>query len=150
MQHRIVIGLSSLLILAASNAVADAETLITAQEAALPAAADTALATRGVTRGPKIELASPAAQGGTVKSPVDLKLKFQSFGGTAVDPDSVKVTYLKQPAVDLTPRLRKYIKPGGIEMPSAELPPGQHELRVSVKDSDGRTGTTTLKLVVGP
>ncbi|MBS0525069.1 MAG: hypothetical protein JSS04_15695 [Proteobacteria bacterium] len=145
-----VIGLSSLLILAASNAVADAETLITAQEAALPAAADTALATRGVTRGPKIELASPAAQGGTVKSPVDLKLKFQSFGGTAVDPDSVKVTYLKQPAVDLTPRLRKYIKPGGIEMPSAELPPGQHELRVSVKDSDGRTGTTPLKLVVGP
>lgn len=150
MQHRVVISLSSLLILAASAAVADAETLITAQEAALPAAADTSLATRGVTRGPKIELASPAMQAAAVKSPVDLKLKFQSFGGASVDPDSVKVIYLKDPAVDLTPRLRKYIKPVGIEMPSAELPPGQHELRVSVKDSDGRTGSTTLKLTIGP
>jgi hypothetical protein len=149
MRRRIAACLGSVLVLASGAAAADAETLITAQEASLPASHDVALATRGVTRGPKVEVASPAVQG-AVKSPLDLKLKFQSFGGATVDPDSVKVTYLKEPQVDLTPRLKKYIKPTGIEMPSAELPPGQHELRVSIKDSDGRSSSTTFKLTVGP
>ncbi|MGE5538135.1 MAG: hypothetical protein ACM30I_05935 [Gemmatimonas sp.] len=139
---------AALLLLGAAAVPAHAEPLITAKEAALPAAASGALAFRGVTRGPKVEIASPSADAGTVTSPVDLKLKFQSFGGATVNPDAVKVTYLKNPAVDLTPRLKKYIQANGIEMPSAELPPGDHPIRVEIKDSEGRSGTANFTLKV--
>ncbi|MBM3555125.1 MAG: hypothetical protein FJX47_06175 [Alphaproteobacteria bacterium] len=127
---------------------ASAQMLISEQEAALPAAPGGAMAFRGVTRGPKVQLVSPAAEGGTVKSPVNLRLKFESFGGAVVDPAAVKVTYLKSPAVDLTPRLKASIKPSGIEMPTAEMPAGDHSIRVEIKDSEGRSGSTNFTLKI--
>ena len=55
--------------------------LITESEAQLPAPLAFNLAMRaGVTRGPKIVVLSPAGDA-DVKSPVHLKLKFESFGG---------------------------------------------------------------------
>ena len=78
---------------------------------------------------------------GAVTSPLNLKLKFESFGGTKIDEDSVRVIYLKNPSVDLTPRLKKHLKSNGIEMDVAEAPPGEHRLKVEVKDSDGHLGT---------
>lgn len=127
---------------------AHADMLISNQEAALPAASSTALAFRGVTRGPKVEVVSPATTGGTVTSPIDLKMKFQSFGGATVDPTSVKVTYLKNPAVDLTPRMKKYIEAGGLDMATAEMPAGEHPIRVEIKDSEGRAGAVTFTLKI--
>jgi hypothetical protein len=35
-------------------------------------------------------------------------------------------------------------------MPEAVLPPGDHVLRVDVKDTDGRTSTTSFTLKVAP
>jgi hypothetical protein len=35
-------------------------------------------------------------------------------------------------------------------MPDVELPPGDHMVRIDVKDSDGRTGTTSFVLKVAP
>ncbi|MBM3569886.1 MAG: hypothetical protein FJX46_14160 [Alphaproteobacteria bacterium] len=127
---------------------AQAQMLITAEEAALPAAPG-GMALRGVTRGPKVHLVSPAASGAVVKSPVDLQLKFESFGGSSIDPALVKVTYIKSPAVDLTPRLKDAIKPTGIAMPTAQLPPGDHPIRVEIKDSEGRAGAANFTLKVG-
>lgn len=143
-----LIAAATLISFAAMGQDARAEMLISKQEAALPAAAGGALTFRGVTRGPKVEVVSPAASAGTVHSPVDLKMKFQSFGGATVDPNSVKVTYLKNPAVDLTPRVKKYIQSGGLEMSSAEMPEGEHPIRVDIKDSEGRAGTATFTLKV--
>lgn len=40
--------------------------------------------------------------------------------------------------------------PTGIDMPDAELPAGEHMVRVDIKDSDGRAGTTTFVLKVLP
>jgi hypothetical protein len=125
-----------------------AEMLISEQEAALPPAVAGSMALRGVTRGPKVQVVSPAAEGAVVKSPVDLRLKFESFGGATIDPNSVKVTYLKTPAVDFTARLKNSIKPGGIEMPVAEMPAGDHPLRVEIKDTDGRAGLLNFTLKV--
>ena len=124
------------------------EVLITAQEASLPPPKGAiAVATRGITRGPKIDMVS-SLDG--VKSPVHLQLKFESFGGATIDTSSLKVTYLKSPTVDLTDRVKPYIKPTGIDMPDATLPPGDHSLRVDVKDSDGRTATANLVLKIVP
>jgi methionine-rich copper-binding protein CopC len=125
-------------------APAHAEVLITEQEAMRPPAAPKAEeASRGIFRAPKIEVLSPP-EAGTVTSPLNLKLKFESFGGTKIDEDSVRVIYLKNPSVDLTPRLKKHLKSNGIEMDVAEAPPGEHHLKVEVKDSDGHLGTADV------
>jgi hypothetical protein len=126
---------------------ADAQMLISEQEAALPAAADTKLTLRGVTRGPKVQVISPA-QEAAVKSPFNLKLKFESFGGAKIDPASVKATYLKTPSVDLTQRMQKFIKDSGIEMEKAEVPPGEHVIAVQLKDTEGRAASVNLKINV--
>jgi hypothetical protein len=124
------------------------QVLITNDEAKLPPPKGAVAADkRGILRGPKIQF---VAASDTMHSPTRLQLKFESFGGTKIDPDSVKVTYLRTPNVDLTPRLKPYIQAGGIDMPDAELPQGEHLVRVDVKDSDGRPGTTSFVLKVWP
>jgi hypothetical protein len=122
--------------------------LITDEEAKLPPA-KAAIATdrRGVTRGPKIKYVEEAEP---IHSPTHLQLTFESFGGAKIDPDSVKVTYLKTPNVDLTPRLKSFVQAGGIDIPDVELPAGEHMVRVDVKDSDGRIGTMSFVLKVAP
>jgi hypothetical protein len=141
--------LATLIASALLTGTAGAETLISAQEAALPPAGQ-GLALRSISRGPRAELESPGPQDGAVKSPLDFKIGFHAFGGTTIDLASVRVTYLKKPAVDLTPRLKKYLKPTGLEMPVAEIPPGEHEIRIDLKDSDGHPGTSILKIKVSP
>jgi hypothetical protein len=125
------------------------EVLITQAEANLPAQKGAVgIATRGITRGPKIEYIGDAA---ATPSPIRLRVKFESFGGTTIDTSSLKVTYLKTPAVDLTDRVKPFIQPTGIDMPDAVLPAGEHPLRIDVRDSDGRIATSSFVLkVVAP
>lgn len=122
--------------------------LITADEAKLPPPKGAvAVASRGITRGPKVAFVGAADP---TRSPMRLQLKFESFGGAKIDTDSLKVTYMKSPSVDLTPRLKPFVKSDGIDMPDAELPAGDHVIRVDVKDSDGRAATTSFTLKISP
>jgi hypothetical protein len=146
-RETIVAGLLMACIAAPSPASA-AHILITQDEAKLPPAKGAfAVDRRGVTRSPKVILVSGSEP---VHSPMHFQLKFESFGGARVDPDSVKVTYLKNPNVDLTPRTKPFAQATGIDMPDAELPVGDHMLRVDVKDSDGRPGSVSFVLNVTP
>jgi hypothetical protein len=120
--------------------------LISAKEAALPAASG-ALATRGISRGPGIKLASPEADT-PVAAPFDFKVNFEARGDAKIDPNSVKVVYMKSPFVDLTPRLKSAISANGIDFVKADVPPGTHTIRVTVKDSEGRETNSVLNLVV--
>lgn len=124
---------------------AKAEVLITAEEAALPPPKGAiGVDRRGVTRGPKVELISPAE----LQPPGKFQLKFLSYGGASIDLSSVKMSYLRTPNVDLTPRIRIYLQPTGIDMTDVVMPPGEHMLRVDIKDSDGRAGGTSFVLKV--
>ena len=60
------------------------------------------------------------------------------------------MTYLRNPNVDLTERVRSFASMSGLDMPDAELPPGDHLIRVDIKDTDGRAGTTSFLLKVLP
>jgi hypothetical protein len=123
--------------------------LITAQEAALPEAIGAQqLDRRGVTRGPKVVVLAPAPDAGVVRSPVNLLLKFETYGGAAIDPLSVKMVYLKNPTINLTQRISSLVTPSGIELQAAEVPPGTHHIRVEIKDNAGRTGSTIFPLIV--
>jgi hypothetical protein len=123
--------------------------LITAQEAALPDAVGALqIDRRGVTRGPKILVLSPAPDAGVVKSPVNLLLKFETYGGAAIDPLSVKVVYLKSPNINLTQRISTLVTSSGIEVRDAEVPPGTHHIRVEIKDNAGRIGSVIFPILV--
>ncbi|WP_284261594.1 hypothetical protein [Bradyrhizobium iriomotense] len=131
-----------------SSGAAQATQLITEDEAKLPPPKG-AITTdrRGILRGPKVEVVSPSD---SVSSPLRLQLKFESFGGAKIDPDSVKVIFLRSPNVDLTARVKPFIQADGINMQDAELPPGEYMVRVDIKDSDGRPGTASFVLKVAP
>jgi hypothetical protein len=120
--------------------------LISAKEAALPPAAS-AVATRGISRGPVIKLASPEANT-PVAAPFDFKVNFEPRGDAKINPSSVKVVYMKSPFVDLTPRLKNAISASGIDFVKADVPPGTHTIRVTVKDTEGRETNSVLNLVV--
>ena len=122
--------------------------LISEEEAKLPPPKGAIAADRrGILRGPKIDFVSP---GDPVHSPVHLQLKFEAFGGAKIDPNSIKVIYLRTPNVDLTPRIRQFVLPAGIDIPDTELPPGEHMVRVDIKDTDGRPASTSFVLKVTP
>jgi hypothetical protein len=127
---------------------ASATPLITPKEAQMPAASGE-LKTRGIARGPGIKVISPDVTAPEIKGPFDLKVVFESRGGNKIDPSAVKVTYLKATAVDLTPRLKGAITETGIDFAKAEVPPGEHAVRITVKDVDGRESNTVMNLVVG-
>ena len=130
------------------SGAAQAVQLITEEEARLPPPKGAvAMDKRGILRGPKVEYVST---GETVHSPLHLQLKFQSFGGATIDLDSVRIIYLRAPNVDLTPRVRPFVRSTGVDIPDAELPPGEYTVRVDVKDSEGHSGTTSFVLKVVP
>ena len=123
--------------------------LITPDEALRPKAPQGDLTFRaGVSRGPTITLVSPKPTDKTVQSPVHLELKFEGRGGAQVDVNSLKLIYIKSPAIDLTERVKSFAKPAGIDVPLAELPPGTHSIRAEVKDKDGRAGFINFNLNV--
>ena len=123
--------------------------LITAEEAALPPQKGAVPNSgRGITRGPKIQV--PEAETGVQTSPMRFQVKFQTFGGSSIDLEALKVTYLKTPVVDLTPRIKPFALPTGIDMPDALLPPGDHLLRIDIKDSDGRVSSISFLLKIAP
>lgn len=136
-------ALGSAFVLAAP---AQALELITTEEAKLPAAPR--IETRGgITRGPTIKIVSPAPES-QVKGPFNMKVDFQPHGGSKIQPSTVKVIYLTKPNVDLTPRLKTSISENGIEASGVQVPPGTHNLKVDVSDSEGRTKSGVVTFTV--
>ena len=135
------LGTSLLCGLSMGSASAQVIKLISDDEARLPAAAS--MSARGVTRGPGVKLLSPEAG---KKDGLPLKLSFEPRGSAQIDTASVQVTYLKSPTVDLTPRLKAAIRPEGIDLSAVAMPPGEHPIRVSVKDDEGRLGSAVITL----
>jgi hypothetical protein len=135
----LVSGAGILLVLASAFPLQSAHAfeLVTQEEAKLPP--DTTY-TRGISRGPRVTLVWPAPDAGSLKSPLRLKISFQGRGDDQVDPDSVLVTYARIPPVDLTERIRPFIRSDGIEIDDAVVPPGHHRLQLKVKDTSGRIG----------
>jgi hypothetical protein len=124
--------------------------LVTEQEAALPPNYLPGLELRGSpTRRPSAVVVSPPPSAGVMKSPLNLKVKLQAFGGAKIDPDSIVVTYKKTPMIDITQRIMPYISADGIEVPEAEVPPGLHEFRIELKDKEGRLGGTEFSFQIG-
>jgi hypothetical protein len=123
--------------------------LITSDEAKLPSAQVVQIATRGLTRGPTVDQVSPPPDA-TVPSggSVTFDITFDAHNGATINPSTVKVTYMKQPAIDLTQRLKPFITPKGIDAANVQIPAGTHMIRIEVTDSEGRSTTEIMKIQV--
>lgn len=144
----ITVFIGALALTIAHPKISAAEMLISEAESKLPQASDSPMATRGITRGPGIELVSPAPGTQNVNSPVPLNVKFVARNNIPIDPASVKLTYLRSPTVDLTDRVKRHVSKDGIDMPQADVPAGNHIIRIDLKDAEGRATSTTITLVV--
>lgn len=124
------------LLCSAKLAVADF-VLITEEEARRPRL----IVRSGTSPAPGIEIFGPKADTPT-DSPMSFVVKFTAHGGAAVNMDSVAVTYMVRAPVDLTGRLRPFIQNEEIRVKDAIVPPGRHELRISIQDSNGESRHT--------
>jgi len=99
--------------------------------------------TRAITRGPSIQLAS---ENDVTGAGFLFKVAFEPKGGATIDTKSLRVEYLKDPVIDLTPRLLSHINGNKLEVAQAKVPLGRHALRVTVKDSEGRQTSQIIQL----
>ncbi|PZN94393.1 MAG: hypothetical protein DCF30_20385 [Hyphomicrobiales bacterium] len=123
--------------------------LITREEAGLPAPDAVGVAVRNLTRGPGIDTQGTLGLGVAGK-PLRLAVKFLPSNGVPVDPESVRVIYRRQPALDVTTRVKAFITPQGIEAPAVLVPPGKHIIEIQATDKEGRVGRSQMTLTVSP
>jgi hypothetical protein len=128
---------------------ADPVHLITREEAGLPAAAKTPASTRNLTRGPGIDTL-PTPDKGVDGKPFRLAVRFMPSNGVPIDPASVRVIYRRQPALDVTTRVKAFITAQGIEAPAVLVPPGKHIIEIQAVDKEGRVGRSQMTLNVAP
>ena len=101
------------------------------------------------TSGPTISVASPS--GFALKSPVDFDIRVKPRGGVAVDMGSLRIEYKLGPIwVNLTRRVMREARINGLRFSArgAELPPGNHALRLTVRDTLQRTTQALVKFSV--
>ena len=58
------------------------------------------------------------------------------------------MTYLRTPNINLLDRVRGGLSEKGIDLVAAEAPPGEHQVRLTVQDSEGRQTSVLLNLNV--
>ncbi len=119
--------------------------LISADEAKLP---DDDTKTRSIFFGPRVLLIEPPPKAGYITSPFPLRVRFEPRGGSRVVVESIVVTYKKRPSIDLTQRIRPFVQASGLELKDVVVPPGEHRIRVDVRDSDGRAGSSEFTIRV--
>ena len=95
-------------------------------------------------RGPDIIPVYPAPKSGAIQSPFDFRVKFQAHGNTRIDLDSLTIVYKRVPAIDLTARVKPFVRSDGIDMPIAEAPPGTHRILIFIKDFAGHEGQADI------
>lgn len=123
--------------------------LITREEAGAPAPDAAGGATRNLTRGPGIDTRGTSGRG-VAGEPLRLAVKFTPSNGVPIDPESVRVIYRRQPALDVTTRVKAFITPQGIEAPAVLVPPGKHVIEIEAVDKEGRIGRSQMTLNVAP
>jgi len=114
----------------------------------LPLSADRAILVKS-SDGPAIKVNAP--QGFSLNSPVDFDIRVEPRNGVAVDMASITIEYKLGPAwVNLTRRVMKHASIQGTRLYArgADLPPGPHALRVSIRDMNQRLTRATVKFTV--
>ena len=114
--------------------------LITPEEAATADEAEPLIRSRGLgpklpDAGPMIELLKPIEHE-TISVPTEVVGRFTPRSAP-VDLSTLKVSVVKLVRIDITDRLTAYVSPTGIKIPDANLPSGEHKVRITLGDAEG-------------
>ncbi|MGB3501410.1 MAG: hypothetical protein WBA44_07295 [Mesorhizobium sp.] len=143
---RLTVAFAVAAVMSATIAYADEPVeLITVAEAQLPPATSDGI-DRNITRGPGIDAVAPSPIG--VEGTFRFAVKFKPRNGVAIDPAQVRVTYMREPNIDLTARLKDFISADGIEAPNVLAPAGEHLILIEAVDLEGRTGRGEMTVTV--
>jgi len=98
--------------------------------------------------GPAIVLKSPKIFK-KLRSPIDIFIAFEpGKSGKPADMTTLKVTLIGFININITDRLREYIRGTTLDVEEAELPSGQHRLRMQIKDVDGNLNERDVVVIV--
>ncbi len=101
------------------------------------------------TGGPLIRVKAPS--GFALRSPVDFDIRVEPRGGIGVDMGTLRIEYKLGPVwVNLTRRVMREAKINGYHFLArgAELPPGNHSLRLTVHDQEARITQALVRFSV--
>ena len=81
--------------------------------------------------------------------PFDFHVNFLSHSpGQSVDMESLKVKYLEIWDVDITEKIRPYIRGNSIVIPQMNLPKGNHKIEIKIRDYQKNQSIQTLQIHV--
>jgi len=98
--------------------------------------------------GPEIVLKNPKMFK-KLLSPIDIFIAFEpGKSGKPVDMETLKVTLIGFIDINITDRLREYIRGTNLDIQEAKLPSGEHRLRMRIKDVDGNPNERDIVVTV--
>lgn len=137
-------------LLGAAAAMAQTGMLVTEEEVKASAAAPELPVPRStqLPGAPRIELLSPDLNK-PVAAPTNIELRFTGSAPAEPRPESFKAMYGAF-RIDITQRLLKVarVTKDGISVSGADLPPGKHQLTLTLTDTLGRQTQQVLSFVV--
>jgi len=81
--------------------------------------------------------------------PGDFHINFVShYPDKVVDMESLRVVYLKFINIDITEKIRPYIRGNSIVVPKMSLPEGNHRIQIMIKDSHKNESEQTFLIHV--
>lgn len=102
---------------------------------------------RPLNNGPRIMILIPEINH-EYRSPLSIEIRFIPREGSEVDLSKFKVECLKLFNIDITDRVKKYTSKDGVKVEKAELPPGNHKLRLTIGDTGGGLTQETFTVKV--
>ena len=135
---------------------------ITEKEAALPAMKPSATSTKGLPEsenqpfqvkkqsmaGPIIKIEKPN-EDQFYNDLIDILISFDRNPiGEPVNMESLRIIYLKMFGIDITDRIRPYIKETRIDANGIKFPEGEHEFEIRIKDYEQMESSEIFKIKV--
>ena len=135
---------------------------ITQEEAALPAMKPSGTSMKGLPESEnqpfQVKKQSMAGPIITIEKPdedqfyddlIDILIRFDKNPiGASVNMDSLRIIYLKMFGIDITDRIRPYIKETLIDANGIMFPEGEHEFEVRIKDTEQMESSEIFKIKV--
>ncbi len=98
--------------------------------------------------GPTIKIKSPE-NGSILIGPFRLYVEItKKAGGANVNMKTLKVNYLKMITINITSKVKDYIKGNKVDVPNAEFPVGNHRTEIYIEDVDGNVSRKLFNITV--
>jgi hypothetical protein len=97
--------------------------------------------------GPEINILSPKPNE-VLRTPLALDIAFEASSDKTIDYESLSVKYLKLIAIDLTDRLKPYLRNNRLTVHDVSVPLGRHRFQLSIAYQSGEKTTMEIALSV--